>query len=307
MLKSLSWLAVPAALFFFHGQAEAAPRSLAAATARLPETVDALATTHLKAVRATKLFSTLFPALLEEADELADGLAKVKKVCQIDAVGSIEDATFAGTTGRDGAVFLAISGVDEAKAVACATKVAKAELGSDAKAEKVTWKADGTLYRLASDKSKEELFFAWLPGDVVVIADDPEDKAQLEKMVSGKGNIRKSKVASRLTKLDPNAAVSAVWGKEEKFEGKTVRGGAVTVKVAGGRVTADATAEMESSKDAQEVVSMIELAKSFLGKMAPGASVDARSSGADVVIRADVPEADLIKAADEAMPKKRKR
>ncbi|MBL9027002.1 MAG: hypothetical protein JNL21_32700 [Myxococcales bacterium] len=307
MLKSLSWLAVPAALLFFSGRAEAAPRSLAAATARLPETVDALATTHLKGVRATKLFSSLFPALLEEADELADGLAKVKKVCQIDAVSSIEDATFAGTTGRDGAIFLAITGVDEAKAVACATKVAKAEMGGDAKSEKVTWKAEGTLYRLSSDKSKDELFFAWLPGDIVVIADDPEDKAQLEKMVSGKGNIKKSKVASRLSKLDPNAAVSAVWGKAETFEGKTIKGGAVTVKVAGGQVTAEASAEMESSKDAQEVVSMIELAKSFLGKMSPRASVEARASGADVLIRADVPEADLIKAADEAMPKKRKR
>lgn len=307
MLKPLSWLAVPAALLFFSARADAAPRSLAAATARLPETVDALGTTHLKAVRATKLFGKLFPALLEEADELAEGLEKVKKACQIDPVGSIEDATFAGTTGRDGAVFLSITGVDEAKAVACAAKVAKAEMGADAKTEKVTWKADGTLYRLFSDKSKEEVFFAWLPGDVVVIADDPDDKAQLEKMVSGKGNIKKSKVASRLGKLDPNAAVSAVWAKAETFEGKTIKGGDITVKVAGGMVTADATAEMESGKDAQEVVSLIELAKTFHGKMSPRASIDAKASGSNVLIRADVPEADLIKAADEAMPKKRRR
>jgi hypothetical protein len=160
MLKQLAWVALPVALISFTQEAEAAPRSLAAATARLPDTVDVLGTSHFKAVRATKLFSKLFPMLLDEVDELKDGISKIKKACQLDPVTSIEDVTFAGTNGRDGAVFAAISGVDEAKAVACATKVAKAEMGGNVKAEKVTWKADGTLYRLSSDKSKDEVFFA---------------------------------------------------------------------------------------------------------------------------------------------------
>jgi len=304
--KRLGWVALPVTLLSFSAEAEAAPRSLAAATARLPDTVDALGTSHFKAVRSTKLFSKLFPALLQEVDELSDGLSKIKKACQIDPVAAIEDVTFAGTTGRDGAVFAGITGVDEAKAVACATKVAKAEMGGNVKAEKVTWKADGTLYRLSSDKSKDEVFFAWLPGDVVVIADDPDDKAQLEKMVSGKGALKKSKVGGRLGKLDASAALSVVWAKPETFEGKTVKGGDIVVKIESGTVSADATAEMESSKDAQEVVSMIELAKTFLGKMSPRASVDARASGANVLLRASIPEAELIKAVDEAMPKKRR-
>jgi hypothetical protein len=139
-----------------------------------------------------------------------------------------------------------------------------------------------------------------------VISEDAEDKAQLEKMVSGKGALRKSKVGSRLGKLDANAALSVVWAKPETFEGKTIKGGDIVVKIESGTVSADATAEMESSKDAQEVVSMLELARAFLGKMSPRASVDARASGSNVLVRASIPESELIKAVDEAMPKKRR-
>lgn len=306
MLKPLAWLAVPAALLFSF-TAEAAPRSLAAATARLPETVDALGTSNLKGLRATKLFAKLFPALLEDADDLAEGIKSIKKVCQIDAVNAIEDATMAGETSDEGAVFLALNGVDEAKAVGCVTKIAKAEMAPDATAEKISSKADGTLYRIHSAKKAKEVFFAWLPGEIAVVATDEDDKALLERMLSGKGNIKKSKVAARMSKLDPNAALSAVWAKEEKIEGVKVKGGDVKIVIQGGMVTGDATAELESSKEAKEVVSMIEVLKTFLGKMSPSATLDARASGSNVVLRAQVPEADLIKAADGALPKRKKR
>ncbi len=307
MLKSLAWLAVPAALCALPTAAEAAPRSLAAATARLPETVDALGTSNLKGLRATKLFAKLFPALLQEADELDEGIKQIKKVCQIDAVNAIEDATMAGETSDEGAIFLALTGVDEAKAVACVTKIAKAEMASDATSEKISSKADGTLYRIRSEKKAKEIFFAWLPGEIAVVATDEDDKALLERMLSGKGNIRKSKIASRVAKLDPNATLSVVWAKEETIEGKKVKGGEVRVTIQGGMVSGDATAELESSKDAQEIVSMIEALKSLLGKMAPGATVDAKSSGANVILRAQMPEAELIKAADQAGSKRKKR
>ncbi len=306
MLKPLAWLAVPAALVTLSTPAEAAPRSLAAATARLPESVHTVATSHVKAIRSTKLFTKLFPALLEEADELAEGIKMIKKTCQIDPVVSIEDATFAGEgSGDDGVVFVGLTGVDEAKATSCATKVAKAELGADAKVEKVTSKADGTLYKVSSERAKKEVYFAWLPGEVVAVGTDEDDKALIERMLSGKGNLKKSKVASRLSKLDPNAALSGVTAKEETVEGKKVKGGDVKVVIQGGTVIGDATVEMESSKDAQEVVSLLEVAKAFLGKKTPGSSMEARASGSNVVVRAQVPEQALIDLAGGAMRKKR--
>ncbi len=296
-------LAVPT-LLCLATVAEAAPRSLAAATARLPESVTVLGTSHVKAARSTKLFAKLLPMLLDEEEEVAKGLDLVKKLCKLDVVQSVEDASLA-LEDREGILLVALTGVDEQKAVDCATKLGKVKLGASAKAEKLTSKADATLYRLAADK--EEVFFAWLPGEIVAIATDEDDKALLERMLSGKGAIKKSKIAGKLARLDPTAVLSAVWSKEETFEGKTVRGGDVKIDIRGGAVTADVSAEMQSTRDAQEVVGLIDSVKSVLGKISPGASIDARASGSVVLIQARASESELLKALEQAAPKKRRR
>lgn len=300
MARRLAWLALPVALAV-PGLAHAAPRSLASATARLPDTVEMVATSNLKGVRSTQLFSKLFPKLIKEADDLSKGIDGIKKTCKLDPVNGIEDATVALDKNDEGAFFVALAGVDEAKAVDCAGKLAKEELGGNTKVEKVTSKADGTLYRVTSDKSREEVFFAYLPGDVIVVASDEDDKALLEKLLSGKGAIKKSKLSGRLAKLDPNAALSAVWSKVRRVEGKNVRGGDVTVTVQSGVVSANGSAELDTADDAKEVASMVQMLKMVLGKSLSSAKIDATASGSNVVVKAEVPESDLLRAIGEKL------
>jgi hypothetical protein len=294
-------LAVPAALTLSMA-AEAAPRSLASATARLPDTTAVLGSSNVKSFRSTQIFQKAFPELVKQTRELREGIDRVKKLCKIDPVTSVEDATLATDKNDEGAAFIALTGIDEAKAVDCATKLAKDEMGGNVKAEKVASKADGTIYRLSTDKSKDEAFFAWLPGEVVVFGTDVDDKALLEKTLSGKGALAKrSKLSGRLSKLDPNAVLSMIWAKEQKIEGKKIKGGDANVTIQSGNVAFAGTAEMESSQEAQEVAALVQALKSMIGKFSPGASVDARSSGAEVIVTARISESDLLKALKDAI------
>ncbi|NUP06358.1 MAG: hypothetical protein HOW73_09905 [Polyangiaceae bacterium] len=296
-MQKLALLVLSAFAFLFvSSAASAATKSFTAATANLPSDIEVLGTSNLKSVRSTETFKKVFPELLKMGGKFGDGIDKVKKECGIDPVTAFDDATVGVGAKDEGAIFIAMNGVTEQKLLDCVSKIAK----SSNKAT-VSSKKTGSITEVKNDKSGDTLYFAWLTGDVLVVATDPDNKALLEKMTGGKGGLSKSKVGGRIGKLDSNAALSVVWGKQLPVDKMTVRNGELTLAASGGNLTATTTVEMGSQKEAEQVAAAANAISAFVNvpKGAPKEvdrilkTLSAKSSGAEVKISAQSTERDL--------------
>lgn len=295
MSKIFAWLSSAFVLLFFTSIASATTKSFTAASASLPSDVEVLATSNLKSVRSTETFKTVFPELMKLGGGVGAAVDTVKKECGIDPVKAFDDATIGLDKKDKGAVFFALSGVSEQKLLDCVAKVAKAENKST-----VSTKKSGAITEVKNDKSGETVFYAWLPGDVLVVATEPDDKPLLERMLGGKGGLSKSPVAGRLSKMDPGAALSVAFAKQLPVEKMTVKGANVNVAASGGNVTATTVLEMASKKEAEQIVTIATMAAAIAKpKGAPKElerllkSINASSSGADATITAQSTEKEL--------------
>lgn len=290
------------------GVASAAPtESFTSASANLPGDIEIVASSNVKTVRSTDTFKKLLPEVLKMAGKANEGIEKVKKTCGIDPITAFDDLTIGLDKREKGAVYVNVNGVTEAKLVECLTKIGKAINSST-----VTTKKTGNITEVKSDKGSDSLFFAWLTGDILVVATEPDDKALLERMIGGKGALAKSKLATRLGKADSSAALSVVFARDVPVEKMTVKNGDVTVNVAGGNIDVAATGEMATSKEAEavaqaanKVATMVSLPKNApkeLEKMLK--SVSAKASGAEVKITARTTEKDLLTVALWAVKEK---
>lgn len=295
MSKLLTWLSCALVSLLLTSAAGATTKSLAAASASLPSDIEVLASSNLKSVRSTETFKTIFPELMKLGGEVGAAVDTVKKECGIDPVKAFDDATIGLDKKDKGAVFFAVSGVSEQKLLECVGKVAKAENKST-----ISSKKSGLITEVKNDKSGETVFYAWLPGDVLVVATEIDDKPLLERMIGGKGGLAKSPVAARLTKMDPQAALSAAVAKQIPVDKMTVKGANLNVVAASGNVTATTILEMGSKKEAETLASLATMASVVAKpKGAPKElerllkSINASSSGAEATISAQSTEKEL--------------
>lgn len=309
-MKKLAWLVAPA-LVVISTVANAAPtKSFTAATSSLPADMEILGSSNVKALRSTEVFKKVFPQLLKTDKDIPEGLDKVKKQCGIDPVTAIDDVTVGLDSKEKGAFFIAVNGVTEQKLVDCIVKLGKSEK------ETITSKKIGNLTELKGDKGNT-IYFAWLTGDVLVIASEPEDKATLERMLGGKGALTKSgKLAGRIAKATPDAALTVMWAKSFPIEKMTLKSGDLTLSDVAGQVTAATSLEMASAKEAEQLVDAAKTVQKLLPlpKDAPKEidkilkTLDAKASGAEAKISVQSSEKDLMTviqwALDQAMPKK---
>lgn len=287
------------AVLLVAARADAAPtKSFTAATASLPSDIEVLGTSNLKTLKATDTFKKLFPELLKSSKEANEVISKIKKNCGVDPVTAFDDVTLGIDKSDDGAVFLATNGLTEQKVVDCFVKIGKGEGAA------ITSKKTGNITELKSDKTKNSLFFAWLTGDVLVVATEPENKALLERMLNGKGAIAKGKLGTRIAKADPSAALVVLWAKQMPIDKMTLKTADLTVTTSGGNVNVATTLEMGSSKEAENVASVANSLPSVIKpKGAPKElekvlkSVSAKASGAEVKITAAATEKDLVTIA----------
>jgi hypothetical protein len=304
MRKAIAWSFVPVVLAWSALASAASPRSLAAAESVLPADVELVAAANMKTLRTSQLYARAFGELVGAERDVREGLGKVKQSCGIDAEKVVDDLTVGIDRGEDGGIFVALSGVTEKQFLDCITKIAKEEAG-----EQLTAKKTGAVTELSTSKSTKKLYFAWLPGDVLVFASEPDDKALLDRVLGGKGEVKRTKAWQRLKAHDQESVLLAGWTKKIPGSGLDLKSGSLGLLYKAGKVRAETLLETGSKEDAEQIAAATKVVGSMLGlpKDAPKQleailkSIEAKTNGAEVKVSASAAEGDLLAILDWAL------
>lgn len=251
-IRSRAVLAVAVALTLvgLSSAARAESKSWTAAKGVLPAGVSVIVGGNITTIRKTSMYQAIVPNLLKQNKEVDQGFKEVKSGCGIDIETSITDVVIAVDDSEKGVLIATLaSGVDEAKALACLTKMAEKE-----KKGKITSKKSGNIVEYAMEGEKDKIYLAWLAKDVIALAFDPEDKALLEKFTTGKGAALKSGDLSKAVgKTNTNAALwFAVAKKTPYMQSGTMKATYGAVDVAGGIISLDANVVVSSEAEAKK-------------------------------------------------------
>jgi len=286
-MKSI--LVAAAGVVFAVSSASAETKSWAVMKTNVPTNSEVLVGADLKAMRSAASFAKV----IENFPEVGPALSIVKSTCSIDAATSVSDVTVSIKTKGPDEIIVAVGldGVDEAKLVACATKLAQL---SSAKS-KVTSKASGkvTEYTIDDGTTKKTMYAAWPKKDVVVFSADPEDKAKLDPYFNGKAV--QGDMATFFNKLSTGSAVawvSAVIGEDH------IKGAYGTATFAKGTFTGAMRVVADSAKDAGDQSKEATKALAEAIKQAPAdvakvlKSVKVGVSGSEITIDGTLADAD---------------
>ena len=307
-----------------HGQARAdVARAWTAARAGLPADTKVVIGVDVAAVQKTQLFATFYPKLHDQPD-IAKLLDALKSGCKIDPLAVIQGIVIASSgEHEDGALYLAVSGVDRNKLSSCLQTAAQAaappaeagdkpaDKAGDKPADKtarVTIKQAGNITEV--NRGGESGYFGWVGKDVLVVTLRATDKPSLVKWMGGKGALARSDVGKALARVNTGAAVwGAGIGTRELQPGMTAKAGYGAVTYARGQLSADLHAVMENpgqagsaSMTANQQLSLIKATGQVPAELAP--VVQAISVAADndeLRIKASVAEKDLLAAIEFAI------
>jgi hypothetical protein len=298
-----------------HGQARAdVARAWAAARAGLPADTRIVIGVDVAAVQKTQLFATFYPKLHDQPD-VARVLDAIKNGCKIDPLAVIQGIVIASSGEReDGALYLAVAGVDRNKLSSClqatAQAAAPAATAADKPAEnagdrtaKVTVKQVGNITEV--NRGGETGYFGWVGKDVLVVTLHATDKPSLVKWMGGKGALGKSDVGQALARVNTGAAMwGAGIGTRELQPGMTVKAGYGAVTIARGQLSADIHAVMESagqagsaSITANQQLNLIKATGQVPIEIAPVVqAITVAADNDELRIKASVTEKDLLAA-----------
>jgi hypothetical protein len=293
MKLALPSLAAAAVLCLSTVALAAPPRSRLAAEGALPGDQDAIATVNVKTSRTSELFKKYFPLLLKEERDVGEGLAKVKSTCGIDPMNAIADVTVGVSEDRRGALFIALDGVSESKMLDCVKKLAKSEAGAT-----LTAKKSGFVTVLSSDKKESSLHFAWLPGDVLVLTMQPEDRAELTRMISGQGSFGRTALGQLFAKVSPDSAIGLAWTKGIRERGVEIQNGTLALEYAAKRYSLTVSAATPSNDEAEKTASLVKMAPAALSAI-KGVPKAAEKLAKNLKARADGNRVELSLTADE--------
>jgi hypothetical protein len=294
-----------------HGQARAdATRAWAAAKAGLPSDAKVVIGVDVAAVQKTQLFATFYPKLHDQPD-VAKVLDAIKDGCKIDPLAVIQGIVFASSGERDdGAMYLAVSGIDRTRLASCLQTTAQAAAPHAEAADKpgdkpakVTIKQAGNVTEVS--RGGETGYFGWVGKDVLVVTFHATDKPSLVKWMGGKGALARSDLGKTLAKVNTAAAMwGAATGTKELQPGMTARGGYGAVSYAKGQLSADIHAVLESaaqagsaSMTANQQLTLIKATGQVPAEIAPVVQAITISADNDEVrIKASVAEKDVLGA-----------
>jgi hypothetical protein len=296
-----------------HGQARAdTARAFSAAKAGLPADTKIVIGVDIAVVQKTQLFATFYPKLHDQPD-VAKLLDAMKDGCKLDPLAVIQGIVVASSGEQDdGAMYLAVSGVDRTKLSSCLQTTAQAgaptPVAAGDKPAKVSVKQTGNITEVT--RGSETGFFGWVGKDVLVVTFHATDKPSLVKWMGGKGALAKSDVGKTLAKVNTAAAMwGAGTGVKELQPGMTAKGGYGALSYAKGSLSADIHAVMETAAMAASASMMasqqLELAKTtgqVPAELAPVIQAISITADKDEVrIKANVTEKDVLGAITFAM------
>jgi hypothetical protein len=241
VLVALSFLALATA-----GDARAQSRSWTAARAVLPSNLEVVAGINVGTIKNSALFQQLYPALLAQAGEAKEGVDAARSSCGIDVTAVVSDITVAIGSDEKGLIVVALKGTNAAKLQACIQKLV-AQHGHKGK---LSVRKTGKIVEYSMTGEDDKFHAAWLAADVVAFATDPEDKALLQRLISGKG----SKPAA-LAKANTAAAVWVVVDKAHQLDqGMNMKLGYGSLELTGATMALDAHLVLASAKEATDCV-----------------------------------------------------
>ncbi len=318
-MKLLSTVTCVAALLtttFAARAASAEPKSWTAAKAVLPDNVTVIAGANLISLRKTAAYQQLVPALINKEPDAKQAFDIAMTTCAIDLHTAIEDATVAISDDEKGLVVVGLAkGIDQKKVVECLNKLAvqlaktrapAAKTGlkagaakKPARAPKVVTKTTGKVTEYSIDGEPKKLYLAWLAPDVVAISTAGDDRALLEKLVSGTG--LKGAMSGTVGKVNTSATLWLATTKQTPISqtGSTMKSAFGTIDASGGQVSFDIHAIMASAAEAKKFVddatAMLGAAKSQVppqfASIVDGLKLSAK--GDDAMMKLAVTEKDL--------------
>ncbi|HEU4730776.1 MAG TPA: hypothetical protein VFT22_22930 [Kofleriaceae bacterium] len=309
-------LAATALLVVVSHRAHADGKAWAAARAGLPVEAKLIVGVDVAAFQKSQLFATLYPRLIEKADA-AKLIDTVKDACKIDPLAAMQAVVVATSSDReDGAVYIALSGLDRARLSACLQVAAQKHLDSQDKPDptartarpaktagvaSVVVRQDGNITEVSD--GHDTVFLGWSGKDVLVVSLHAQDRPSLVKWMGGKGALGRSELARSIARTNTSATM---WGasevSQEVQDGVTVKGGYGAVKLAKGNLDADFHAVMGSPAQATTMAAtaqkQLEEARQG-GQMPPGLiamlkTVTIAATSNEVVIKANVGEKDVL-------------
>lgn len=240
-----------------HGQARAdAARAWAAARAGLPADTKVVIGVDVATVQKTQLFATYFPRLRDQP-AIANLLDAIKDGCKIDPLAVIQGIVFASSSDHeDGAMYLAVSGIDRTRLSSCLQATAqaaapRAEAGDKPgdKQAKVTVKQAGDIIEVSRGGATG--YVGWVGNDVIVRTLHATDKSSLVKWMGGKGALARSDVGRALARVNTAAAMWAADIEVRELQpGMTAKGAYGAATYARGRLSADLHFVMENAGQA---------------------------------------------------------
>lgn len=282
-----------------HADADPA-RAWAVARDNLPAQTALVIGADLTAITQSKTFNQFLPIALSREPDARKIFETIKTSCKIDPLNAIHGVVYATDADRkQGAVYVSVGGgLDQAKLTKCFEEVAKV---SGVKDPKLTVKKTGAITEVTTDKGK--IYVSWIGTDVLVIPTDADDKAMLEKWIGQKGGLAKSPLA----KLHASANTKgALWGAsaiakelEPSVRMKSAHG---ALTVGGGNLVIDLHTTLESAKMATDAAAK---ANAQIAQMSATVQVPAnvkamlqqvsvKATGADVAVKATVPESEVL-------------
>jgi hypothetical protein len=289
------------ALCAIAGRADADPaRAWAAARDNLPAQTALVIGADLTAISKSQAWSLLLPRALAGAPDAQKVLETIRTSCKIDPLTAIHGVVYATDADRkQGAVYVSLgAGLDQAKLTKCFGEVAKA---NGAKDGKLTVKKAGAITEITLDKDKA--YVSWIGSDVLVVASDVRDRAVLEKWIGQKGGLARSPLAKIHGRANTRGAL---WGAsaiaKELDPGLNMKSAHGALMLSGGNLVIDLHTTLDSAKAAAGAVAK---ANAQIAAVAGTAQVPAnvkamlqgvsvKASGADIAVRASVPEAELL-------------
>jgi len=217
------------------------------AKAALPADTAAIVSANVSAMTKSPLFAAVLPVLLKKKPDLASALDDMKRVCKLDMLSVVQGVVFAlDADNGKGAIYASVTGVDQPKVAACLQAIAKDKKGPD-----VTFTKTGNVIEAVADKQK--IYYGWAASDVIVVALDVHDRAELDKWMGGKGAISKGLVGPVLAKAATGATIWGASGVEKAADPMLpMKLGYASVKLAGGNVALEFHAGMKTKKDATD-------------------------------------------------------
>jgi len=172
--------------------------------------------------KGSKSVDKVLKMFLDEERDAKQAFAMIEKGCALKPLDIVTDVSLVIGKSGDGVVALGLSGVDEAKLVACANKL----IAQMDPKMKITAKAAGGVSEYAV--GPEKLYAWWPQKDVVVFGTEPDDKQFITAAMAGKG--ASGDLATYLGKVDLKSVLWAAGAPNEK----DVKGGYGSVTLAAG-------------------------------------------------------------------------